>query len=199
VIRRSRSWLAWLVLLPLALGGCGIFSKKEEPIEPPAELASIQPVLSVNKAWEVKVGSGSEYLNLGLRPAIEGGRVYAAGRNGRVHALDLETGRAQWTAETGLDLSAGPAAGHGMVVVGSTGGQVAALDIADGSLRWQVQIAGEMLSTPAITPRWSRYAQSTGACAGCPWMTGANCGWSSIGRRGCRCVAPRASRSPAMS
>jgi outer membrane protein assembly factor BamB len=152
VIRRFRSWAAWPVLLPLALGGCGIFSKKEEPIEPPTELASIEPVLTVSKAWEVRVGSGSEYLNLGLRPAIEGGRVYAAGRDGRVHALDLETGRAQWTADTGLALSAGPAAGHGMVVVGSTGGQIAALDIADGSLRWQVQIAGEMLATPAITP-----------------------------------------------
>jgi outer membrane protein assembly factor BamB len=133
----------------LLVGGC-TFSK-DEPIEAPAELADIQPVLDVRKAWEVKVGSGSELLNLALRPVIEGGRVYAAGRNGRVHALDLETGRSQWTTDTRMDLSAGPAVGQGMVVVGSSGGVLVALDRADGAQRWRVQLSGEILAPPAIS------------------------------------------------
>jgi len=133
------------------LGGCGVFSKKDEPIEAPAELTDITPVLNIRKAWETRVGSGSKLLHLALRPAIEGGRVYAAGRDGRVHALDLETGRSQWTTDTGLDLSAGPAAGHGLVVVGSSSGQIVALDIADGSRRWQLQLSGEILAQAALS------------------------------------------------
>jgi outer membrane protein assembly factor BamB len=148
---RRFAWLGCLLVLAALLGGCGVFGKKDEPIEAPAELTDIQPVLTVRKAWEARIGSGSELLNLALRPAIEGGRVYAASRNGRVTALDSETGRRLWMTDTKLDLSAGPAVGQGLVVVGSSGGQLLALDLADGSRRWQVQLSGEVLSKPAIS------------------------------------------------
>ncbi len=149
---RRRSTAAVAALLALSLGGCGVFGKKDDPVEAPAELTEIEPVLSVRKAWEAKVGSGSESLNLALRPAIVGGRVYAAGRNGRVHALDLETGRTVWTVETGLQLSAGPTVDHGMVVVGSSSGALAALDAAQGALRWRQQLSGEVLAGAGIAP-----------------------------------------------
>lgn len=141
----------WAILLPLVLAGCSVFGSKEEPIEPPAELSDIKPVLAVRKAWDTRVGSGSELLNLALRPAIEGGRVYAAGRDGRVHALDLETGRSQWTVRTDLAISAGPAVGHGLVLVGSTGGWLVALATDGGAERWRTQVAGEVLAPPAVT------------------------------------------------
>lgn len=145
------AWLA-VAVLPLLLGGCGSFGKRDEPIEPPAELTDIQPTLTVRKAWEARVGTGSERLLLALQPAIEGGRVYAAGRSGRVHALDLETGRSHWTTDLRKRLSAGPAAGHGLVVVGSTDGMLVALNIADGTPRWQVQLTSEVLARPALSP-----------------------------------------------
>jgi outer membrane protein assembly factor BamB len=147
---RSSAILWCVPALLLSLGGCGTLSK-DQPIEPPAVLGDIEPVLNIRKAWDVKVGSGSELLNLGLRPAIEGGRVYAAGRNGRVHALDLETGRSQWTTDIRTSLSAGPAAGHGMVLVGSSSGLLVALDSASGAQRWQVQLSGEVLAPPAVS------------------------------------------------
>jgi outer membrane protein assembly factor BamB len=149
ILHRAR--LSCAVLTTALLAGCGLFGKKDEPIEPPAELTSIESVLTIRKAWDAKVGSGSENLNLALRPAVEGGRVYAAGRNGRIHALDLESGRAAWTADTKLPLSAGPAVGYGIVVVGSSSGVVAARDAADGALRWQVQLSGEVLAAPALS------------------------------------------------
>lgn len=133
------------------LAGCGIF-RRDEPVEAPAELTAIEPVLNIRKAWDVRVGSGSELLNLALRPAIEGGRVFAAGRNGRVHALDLETGRNHWSTETRQSLSAGPAVGHGLVIVGSSSGRILALDSADGAPRWEAQVSGEVLARPAISP-----------------------------------------------
>jgi len=149
---RRGAALAWVLVLPVLLGGCGVFDRKDEPIEPPAELTEIQPVLDVDKVWETRVGSGSELLDLALRPAIEGGRVYAAGRDGRVHALDLETGRKLWTTDTKLKASAGPAAGHGLVVVGSSSGRLMALNIADGAPLWEAQLSGEMLARPAVSP-----------------------------------------------
>jgi len=142
----------WILLLPVVLAGCSIFGSKDEPIEPPAELTDIQPVLTIREAWDVRVGSGSELLNLALRPAVDGGRVYAAGRDGRVHSLDVETGRRIWMVKTDLELSAGPAVGHGMVLAGSTSGILVALGTADGAERWRTQLAGEVLAPPAITP-----------------------------------------------
>jgi outer membrane protein assembly factor BamB len=136
-------------LLALAVAGCA--SGKNDPVEPPAELVPIQPVLTVRKAWDVRVGSGSENMNLALRPVVEGGRVYAAGHSGRVHAIDLETGRSQWSSNTRAPLSAGPAVGHGLVVVGASNGLLTALEVADGQQRWQVQLSGEVLARPAIT------------------------------------------------
>jgi outer membrane protein assembly factor BamB len=142
--------VAMLLVPALVLAGCGLFGKKDEPIEAPAELTEIEPRFPVRKLWTAKVGSGSELLNLALQPAIEGGRVYAAGRNGRVHALDLETGRSQWMTDTKLPLSAGPAVGHGLVVLGSSNGMVAAFESATGEPRWRVQLSGEVLAQPAI-------------------------------------------------
>jgi outer membrane protein assembly factor BamB len=140
------------LVLALLLGGCGMWDSREDPVEQPAELPDIEPVLTIRKVWDANIGSGSELLNLALRPTVEGGRLFAAGRNGRVHALDVDTGRIQWTANLGLELSAGPSAGHGMVVVGSSEGMLAVLDMADGAVRWQVQLSGEVLAAPALSP-----------------------------------------------
>jgi outer membrane protein assembly factor BamB len=144
------AWLGCVALL--CLGGCGVFGSKDSPVEQPAELTDIEPTFSVRKAWEYKAGSGSEKLGLALRPAVEGARVFVAGRDGEVHALDIETGKRGWIAETELELSAGTAVGQGLVVVGSSDGMVAALDAADGTLRWQEQLSGEVLAAPALSP-----------------------------------------------
>lgn len=149
---RRGAALGWVLVLPVLLGGCGVFGSKDEPIEAPAELTEIQSVLNVRKVWDTRVGPGSKLLDLALRPAVDGGRVYAAGRKGRVHALDLETGRSLWMTDTKLQASAGPAAAHGLVVVGSSSGRVVALNITDGTSRWDVQLSGEMLARPAISP-----------------------------------------------
>lgn len=138
------------LLFALAAGGCAWFGGDDEPIEPPAELAKFDATLDVRRVWKARVGPGSELLRLDLRPAVDGGRVYAAGRGGRVVVLDLADGREIWSVETELALSAGPAIGSGMVAVGSSDGVVAAFDAADGTPLWRVRVSGEVLATPAI-------------------------------------------------
>lgn len=150
---RTLPGVALGLLALLSLSGCGIFRGDDEPVEPPAELTDFEATLNVRKAWDFRAGSGAEQLGLALRPAVDGGRVYVAGRDGRVHALDLESGDRRWTTETDIALAAGPAAGFGLVAVGGSDGMVVVLDAGDGSVRWQAQLSGEVLATPALTAR----------------------------------------------
>ena len=47
-------------------------------------------------------------LRLGLRPVIDGERVYAASHDGDVFSFDPKNGRTLWRASTKLALSGGP-------------------------------------------------------------------------------------------
>jgi outer membrane protein assembly factor BamB len=137
-----------LLLVTLAvLAACS----KEKDVDPPAELVDITTTLDVRRAWNASAGGQKETMRLGLGAAIDAGRVYGAGHNGDVIAVDLASGRSVWRTRTKLPLAGGAGAGGGMVVVGSNDGDVVALDAADGSERWRVRIAGEVLSAPAVS------------------------------------------------
>lgn len=141
-----RYTLAALLLGSLALGACS----KDKDVEPPAELVDFDAKIGVQTVWSTSLGGGEEVMRLGLAPAAEGDRVYAAGRNGDVVALQATTGRALWRARTRAELSGGPGVGFGLVVVGSTNGEVVALDAASGAARWTVNVGSEVLSAPAV-------------------------------------------------
>jgi outer membrane protein assembly factor BamB len=131
----------------LALGACS----KEKEIEKPAELVDIKTTLRVDRLWSSGVGGGKEELRLGLGAAAEGRRVFAAGYDGDVVALDLQSGRTLWRTDTKAPLSGGTGAGQGLVVVGSTEGEIILLTQSDGAIRWRVRVNGEVLAAPAIS------------------------------------------------
>jgi len=87
----------------------------------------------------------------GLSPAAMGERVYAAGRDGDVVAIELANGKVAWRAKTKTTLSGGPGVGGTLVVVGSADGEVIALDTATGTRRWSAQVGGEVLAAPAVS------------------------------------------------
>lgn len=162
-----------LVLLGLAFAALGC-SSKGSTIEPPAELQGFEEKVRFESLWDVSLaGEDEDGLLLGLAPATDGRRVYAAGRDGMVTAFDLATGDRAWRAEVprltigstaslGLwnkmvtsattvsrqRLAAGPGIGGGLLVVGSSDGEVAALDAEDGRLLWNVKVGGEVNSAP---------------------------------------------------
>ena len=142
---------ALLLVLGFAVGGCSIFGDDDEPVEAPAELTDFEKTVNVDEVWDVSVGPGSELLRLALRPAVQGGRVYAAGRDGRVVSLDVTSGRNEWRLDTDLPLSAGPGVGDGLAVVASSGGDVVAIDTVTGTEVWREKVAGEVLASPAIS------------------------------------------------
>lgn len=133
----------------LLAAGCGTFSDKEEELEP-AKLVDIEEVVDVKRIWSAKLGGGSDYLRVALRPAGDGARIYAASQDGRVSAFDPETGKQVWRTDLDTELSAGPGVGEGRVVVAAKDGNAILLDASDGTEVWRASIAGESLARPLI-------------------------------------------------
>lgn len=132
------------------LSGCGIFGGGDDNIEPPAELVDFDATLEVDRVWSAKVGGDAERLRLGLRPATDGARIFAASHSGRLAAFDAQTGRRQWQVDTDLPLAAGPSYGGGLLVIGTNDGELAAFSAEDGSERWRVAVGSEVLAPPAV-------------------------------------------------
>lgn len=132
----------------LGAGGCARGNKSN--VEPPAELVEFDSSLSVRRVWSRKVGGGTERLRLGLAPSTDGSRIFAASNDGTVSALDVETGRPQWSTDTEVALAAGPAFGSGIVVVGTSDGELIAIEADSGNERWRREVGSEVLASPAI-------------------------------------------------
>ncbi len=143
-----------LLACAIALGGCatvkGWFGDDKAKPSEPAALVDITPSVNVSRMWSVNVGKGEGRLGLRQAPVVADGRVFAAAVNGGVQALDVQTGRTEWTHRSVLRLSGGPGVGEGLVVVGSLDGVVIALDAATGAERWQAKVVNEVIAAPAV-------------------------------------------------
>ena len=142
--------LAAAVLALTALVACASTSKSKKT-DKPAELVKFSAQFQPARVWSVSLGNAEPKLRLGLAPAIDGNRVYAASPHGEVVALDLAKGRQVWQRHLKLALSGGPGAGNGLVLVCSSGGTVVALGAADGAERWRVDLNSELLAAPVTT------------------------------------------------
>lgn len=132
----------------LALAAC---SSKDKKVDEPAKLVNIKnPTVRIQKVWGASVGGGGKKLRLGLGLGVDGGHLFAAGRDGEVAAFDLETGRPVWRTKTELALAGGTGVGAGVVVVGSLDGQIVALAEDTGAQKWRAEVNGEVLSAPAV-------------------------------------------------
>lgn len=134
----------------LVLGGCGIFGGGDEAVAPPAELVDFRSTIELRRVLSENLGDGAEALRLALAPAGDGTRVFAASRDGRVHAFEGESSRRLWETRLEVQLSAGPGVGDGRVVVAGSDGDVIALDAGTGAELWRKRIAGEVLARPAV-------------------------------------------------
>ena len=157
-----------LLVLAAAISGCatvkGWFNDvKKENIQPPTPLTAIVPTLNVQKMWSDRVGKGAYTSGARLAPAYANGKLYAAGVDGTVQALDATSGRTLWSKHLGqrhgfilhrghnsLRWTGGPAVVGDLLVVGSMEGIVQALDAGSGAERWHAQVSSEVIAPPAI-------------------------------------------------
>jgi len=141
--------LVGLLAAMLLLSSCGIFGDKEEELEP-KELVKIENKLKIKRIWSTKVGGSSEFLLIGLRPVGDGNLIYAASQDGKVVAIDPQSGKIRWKSDLDIELSAGPGANDGVVAVASKDGYVVVLDAKSGTEQWRVYVGGETLAHPLI-------------------------------------------------
>lgn len=153
--------IATVAVLVSMLAGCstikGWFGGKNAEAKKaaePAELVDFEPSVRVREAWSVNLGDGERRIGARQGPVVADGRVYAAAAEGRVLALDLQTGKRVWEfkadKDEGLRLTGGPGAGEGLVVVGGLDGSVIALSAEDGSERWRAKVRSEIITSPTV-------------------------------------------------
>ena len=133
------------------ISGCSIFGDDKDPALEPVELVKFEETLDVKRIWSQKLGDGSEALRIALIPGYDGNRVYAASYDGKVSALDPETGKQVWRTDLEIILSAGPGVDGDRVVVAGYDGELILLNATDGSEIWRVNINGESLAKPVIS------------------------------------------------
>lgn len=136
-----------LIAVTVWLSGCS-WLRGDDNIDPPAELTEIQAKVKLQQIWHKDVGTDIDEQYLKLRPAIDGGRVFAADVKGRVTAYDAATGKEIWETKTDIAIASGVGVGEGLVVVGSSEAQVVALDWRDGHEVWRTEVSSEVLSIP---------------------------------------------------
>lgn len=153
------------VACALTLSGCSWLKTLggKDNVEPPTPLTEFAPTAQIDRLWTEGVGGGSGNSGARLTPGESDGRLYSAGIDGTVAALDAATGRTLWQkrlgerkgwlwrrGENSVRWSGGPAVQGDLLVVGGLDGQVHALSAQDGSDRWHTQMTSEVISAPAI-------------------------------------------------
>ncbi len=147
-LQRSAGLLG-LITASMLLSSCGLFGEKDESAEP-KKLVKFESKLKIKKLWSTKVGGKSEYLLVGLRPVGDGNRLYAASQDGKVVAINPDTGKSHWKSDLAIELSAGPGVNEGVVAVASKDGYIVLLDADSGTEQWRSYVGGETLAKPLI-------------------------------------------------
>ncbi|MDW8058998.1 MAG: serine/threonine-protein kinase [Thermomicrobium sp.] len=73
--------------------------------------------------------------------------------DGRIYALERDSGLLRWRFSTGRGIATTPLYADGSFVVGSDDGAVYCLAVEDGALRWRYRTAGPVRSSPALAGR----------------------------------------------
>jgi outer membrane protein assembly factor BamB len=76
-------------------------------------------------------------------PAVVGGTVYIGSTNGKLYALDAETGQQRWALKTGARVVSSPAVADGLVYALSYDDTLYAVDATSGAARWKFATGGE--------------------------------------------------------
>jgi outer membrane assembly lipoprotein YfgL len=143
-VNRTRSSfvlrLATIALTAWWLMACSSSSKRPEPAPLPAAAA----LMSTQLAWTAQVGPGP----VGAAPQVVGSRVFLAGANGTVAAVDVETGRDLWRTRLEEPLATGVgASGETAAVVTQDNGLIA---LVAGQQRWRVQLPAKVFTAPLV-------------------------------------------------
>ncbi|WP_448217438.1 outer membrane protein assembly factor BamB [Endozoicomonas sp. 2B-B] len=142
-----------IVSLTLGLASCSLFSDDEDIVRKPKTLTGFEPDIELQEVWSRSIGKGVEDSYERLVPSVSGDVIYAAGAQGDVIALNLETGKEIWKKSLELAVGGGITADFGMLLLGTLDGHVIALKEEDGSELWKARVSSEVISSPQTNGR----------------------------------------------
>jgi outer membrane protein assembly factor BamB len=134
-----------LALSLVALGGCSLFSNRNERYDP-VPLTEYAAGISANIAWSVSVGSGGGY---GFVPVIVGDAAYAATPSGAVSKVDLATGGILWRGDAKTKLTAGVGSDGSTTAVAAADGTVVAFND-QGVEKWRTKATSAVNIPPTV-------------------------------------------------
>ena len=132
----------------LLISGCSWFGGDKEAEIKPAQLVKFDSEAKIKKQWSVNVGADNKDFWKSLQPAASAELVFAADHQGKVTAIELDTGKRRWSTELEVLISGGVGYGAGLVMLGTIEGEVYALNADDGSVAWNSTVSSEILSSP---------------------------------------------------
>jgi outer membrane protein assembly factor BamB len=109
---------------------------------------------------------------IGSQVAVLGKVVFVVSTDGTLHAVDLDTGRQQWSVPIGAESHGSPTIADDLVIVGANDG-AHAFAITDGRSAWAATKTGTVRGTPAIVGHTAVFASSEGTATALDTRTGA--------------------------
>jgi outer membrane protein assembly factor BamB len=109
---------------------------------------------------------------IGSQVVVVGKVVYVVSTDGTVHAVDLDTGRQQWSASIGAETHGALEVVDGLVIVGGENG-AHAFAVSDGRPAWTAAKAGTVRGAPAIVGHTAVFDSDEGMATALDTRTGA--------------------------
>jgi outer membrane protein assembly factor BamB len=102
--------------------------------------------LSGQERWKFQAKAG-----LWATPVIDNGRIYAAGMDHFVYAIDLKTGKQIWSLDVGASVLYKPTIGTtGILYVVTLSDELIAVDTARGTISWRFKTDGSVWGSPVL-------------------------------------------------
>src|SRR3990167_736865 len=143
-----------ILMVCLLLQACGLvddYLLGKDNTPKPATLPIIKSRLTLVQQWSLSLGKSRPYNHaLKLKPVVSGDTLYIAQSNGRVLAIDKDTGTIRWSTSLKQELVSGPVVSHGVIALGTAAAGLVLLNQTDGQERWHLNVSGDVLSSPLI-------------------------------------------------
>ena len=165
----------WVLSLALVTGCStikGWFSDDEFDPREPVELKKITEQAKLKSRWSRGVGDGQGEGLYKINPVLVKDTIYVASAEGRVVAVEPESGRVRWKRGLGLALSGGVGHHGESIFVGASEGLVMRLNANSGEEIWRTVVSGEVLSAPQANGQYTVAQTYDGKLMGFDYETG---------------------------
>ncbi|PXX58120.1 polyvinyl alcohol dehydrogenase (cytochrome) [Nocardia tenerifensis] len=159
--------VAALLLVPAAGSGQPVVARSDWPMwqfdSPGSRYNANETILTPANVGALKLKWAFAFpgaIAQSSQPAVVNGTLYSGGRDGKMYALDAETGATRWVFDTGTALEHlpgyglrdGPAVVGGVVYFGDNAANLWAVDAATGTQRWHTRLDDHPLSIITSSP-----------------------------------------------